>query len=87
MQSISRAAGCGRLNRGDRATTTEPVRRYQRERPGELIHVDVKKIAGTSGDGPSSWLPRTLVPALQRRYSCPARPEELRPGAIELGGR
>ncbi len=24
----------------------EPVRRYQRDRPGELIHVDVKKIAG-----------------------------------------
>ena len=24
----------------------EPVRRYQRDRPGELIHVDVKKLAG-----------------------------------------
>ena len=40
------AEGCGRLDRGDRATDTEPVRRYQRERPGELIHVDVKKLAG-----------------------------------------
>ena len=28
----------------------EPVRRYQRDRPGELIHVDVKKI-GAIPDG------------------------------------
>ena len=41
----------GRLDRGDRATDTEPVRRYQRDRPGELIHVDVKKIAGIPHGG------------------------------------
>ena len=29
----------------------EPVVRYQRERPGELIHVDVKKIAGIPAGG------------------------------------
>jgi len=46
VQAILNAEGLGRLDRGDRATDTEPVRRYQRERPGELIHVDVKKIAG-----------------------------------------
>jgi transposase InsO family protein len=46
---ILRAAGLGRLDRGDRAAT-EPARRYQRERPGELIHVDVKKI-GAIPDG------------------------------------
>ena len=45
-QSILRAAGLGRLDRGDRATAERPkVRRYQRERPGELVHVDVKKIS------------------------------------------
>lgn len=44
VQRILRSAGIGRLDRGDRATA-KPVR-YQRDRPGELIHVDVKKISG-----------------------------------------
>jgi transposase InsO family protein len=48
--AILRAAGLGRLDRGDRATA-EPVRRYERERPGELIHVDVKKIGGIPDGG------------------------------------
>jgi transposase InsO family protein len=51
VQQILRSEGLGRLDRGDRATDTEPVRRYQRERPGELIHVDVKKIAGIPTGG------------------------------------
>jgi transposase InsO family protein len=51
VQHILRAAGLGRLDRGDRATNTEPVHRYQRERPGELIHVDVKKIAAIPAGG------------------------------------
>ena len=50
VQSILNAAGCGRLDRGDRASR-EPVRRYQRERPGELIHVDVKKLAAIPPGG------------------------------------
>lgn len=50
VQQILHRAGIGRLERGDRATV-EPVRRYQRERPGELIHVDVKKIAGIPDGG------------------------------------
>lgn len=36
--------GVGRLDRGDRATA-EPIKRYQRDQPGELIHVDIKKLA------------------------------------------
>ena len=52
MQSILNAAGVGRLDRGDRATAAPgPVRRYQRERPGELVHVDVKKLAGIREGG------------------------------------
>ena len=51
VQSILRAAGMARLDRGDRASDTEPVRRYQRDRPGELIHVDVKKIASIPDGG------------------------------------
>ena len=51
VQSILKQAGMGRLDRGDRATNTTPVVRYQRERPGELIHVDIKKIAGIPPGG------------------------------------
>jgi transposase InsO family protein len=36
------AAGLGRLARLEPA---EPVRRYQRQHPGELVHLDVKKLA------------------------------------------
>jgi transposase InsO family protein len=51
VQAILNAEGLGRLDHGDRATDVEPVRRYQRDRPGELIHVDVKKIAGIPKEG------------------------------------
>ena len=37
VQNILNQAGLWRLDTGDRATA-EPVVRYQRERPGELIH-------------------------------------------------
>ena len=37
-----RRAGLGRLRRPD---ADEPARRYERRSPGELIHVDVKKLA------------------------------------------
>ena len=52
VQSILHQAGMGRLDRGDRATN-EPrrPRRYQRDRPGELVHVDVKKIAAIPPGG------------------------------------
>ena len=45
VQAILRRGGLARLDRGDRATATEPPRRYQRSRPGELAHVDVKKLS------------------------------------------
>jgi transposase-like protein len=46
VQKVLASAGVARLDRGDRATA-EPVRRYERERPGELVHVDVKKLAAS----------------------------------------
>lgn len=53
VQGILRAAGLGRLDRGDRATASSrpQPQRYQRERPGELVHVDVKKIAAIPQGG------------------------------------
>lgn len=44
VHAILVRSGLGRLDRLDRATG-EPVRRYERDRPGELVHVDVKKFA------------------------------------------
>jgi transposase InsO family protein len=41
--------GCPKLAHLDRATKV-PVRRYERDRPGELVHVDVKKL-GNIPDG------------------------------------
>jgi transposase InsO family protein len=51
VRSILNAAGLGRLDRGDRACSGRPVRRYQREQPGELIHADVKKLAAIPTGG------------------------------------
>jgi transposase-like protein len=51
VQAILHRHGCNRLDRGDRATAAEPPRRYQRRRPGELAHVDVKKISGIPTGG------------------------------------
>ena len=51
VQAILNAAGMGRLDRGDRATNREPTVRYQRDRPGELIHVDIKKLAAIPDGG------------------------------------
>lgn len=50
VQRILNSEGLGRLDRGDRASA-DPVRRYQRDRPGELIHVDVKKISAIPDGG------------------------------------
>jgi transposase InsO family protein len=51
VQAVLDRAGLGRLDRGDRATPIEAPRRYQRDRPGELVHVDVKKISGIPTGG------------------------------------
>lgn len=52
VQSILRAEGLGRLDRGDRASGSAPrPRRYQRDRPGELVHIDIKKIAAVPTGG------------------------------------
>jgi transposase InsO family protein len=50
VQKILTSEGLGRLDSGDRATK-EPVIRYQRDRAGELVHVDVKKLAGIPDGG------------------------------------
>lgn len=51
VQQILRSEGLARLDRGDRATDTEPIRRYERDKPGELVHVDVKKLGAIPPGG------------------------------------
>ena len=49
--------GCPRLACLDRATAA-PVRRYERDRPGELVHVDVKKLGNIPDGGGWRFLGR-----------------------------
>ena len=42
--SVARWLAAAGLSRLARLGPAEPVRRYQRERPGELIHIDIKKL-------------------------------------------
>jgi transposase InsO family protein len=62
--------GLGRLSRLE---ASEPVRRYERSRPGELIHVDVKKLGRIGPNGPGYRVTgrrrsnRTRVDAAGRR--------------------
>jgi transposase InsO family protein len=43
--SVSRVLRRARLSRWRELEPRPPVRRYQRERPGELLHLDIKKLA------------------------------------------
>jgi len=52
VQSILRAGGVGRLDRGDRATSSRPrPQRYQWDRPGDMIHIEIRKIAAIPAGG------------------------------------
>ncbi len=66
---VLRRHGCSRLADYDR-THTVPVR-YEREHPGELLHVDVKKI-GRIPDG-GGWRLRGLASMLEYKHQQPPR--------------
>ena len=48
VSAILKRIGLGKLSRLE---PQEPVRRYERSRPGELIHIDVKKLGRISAKG------------------------------------
>jgi transposase len=48
VSAVLKRIGLGKLSRLEPA---EPIRRYQRSRPGELIHIDVKKLGRISAKG------------------------------------
>lgn len=66
---ILRRHGCSRLGDYDR-THTVPVR-YQRERPGELVHIDVKKVGRVPEGG--GWRLRGLASMSEYKHQQPPR--------------
>ncbi len=60
--------GCPKLAHLDRATAV-PVRRYERDRPGELVHVDVKKL-GNIPDG-GGWRVTSRLQGIRNRAATP----------------
>ena len=63
---------CPRLAALDRATGV-PVRRYERDRPGELVHVDVKKLGNIPDGGGWRSLGRDTGKRNSRAHRDPAR--------------
>lgn len=48
VSAVLKRIGLGKLSRLE---PTEPIRRYEKSRPGELIHIDVKKLGRISAKG------------------------------------
>lgn len=59
-----------RLAALDRATG-EPVRRYERSRPGELVHLDAKKLGRIPDGGDDQVLGRTASSSHKDRRNGP----------------
>jgi transposase InsO family protein len=63
---------CPALAHLDRATGL-PVRRYERERPGELVHVDIKKLGNIPDGGGHRILDRAAGKRNRQAHRDPAR--------------
>jgi transposase InsO family protein len=67
---------CPRLAHLDRATGV-PVRRYEREKPGELVHVDVKKLGNIPDGGGHRVLDRAAGKRNRQAHRDPARARKI----------
>ena len=76
--AILRRAGVARLAHLDRATA-EPIRRYEHPAPGDLIHVDVKKL-GNIPDG-GGWRTAGRAQGKLNRTATPWHTTDARGGA------
>src|SRR5689334_20052396 len=77
------ACRLNRLAHLDRATG-EPVRRYEMTRPGELVHVDVKKLGNVPDGGGWRHLGRDHGNANRQAHRDPTRPRKVH-GRPNLG--
>ena len=59
VSAVLKRIGLGKLSRLD---PPEPIRRYERSRPGELIHIDVKKLGRISAKGAGHASPASATP-------------------------
>jgi transposase InsO family protein len=75
--------GCPKLACLDRATAV-PVRRYERDYPGELVHVDVKKLGCIPDGGGHRIAGRQAGNRNRQTHRDPARPRKV-PGRANLG--
>jgi transposase InsO family protein len=64
--------------------TGEPVRRYEMDRPGELVHVDVKKLGNIPDGGGWRKLGRRVGERNKQAHRDPARPRKVH-GRPNLG--
>jgi transposase InsO family protein len=74
---------CPALAHLDRATGV-PVRRYERERPGELVHVDIKKLGNIPDGGGHRVLDRAAGKRNRSAHRDPGRRRKI-PGQANLG--
>jgi len=75
--------GCPPLASVDRATGA-PVRRYERARPGELVHIDIKKLGNIPDGGGHRVLGRAAGLRNKQAHRDPARRRTV-PGRPNLG--
>jgi transposase-like protein len=76
VSAVLKRIGLGKLSRLD---PPEPIRRYERSRPGELIHIDVKKLGRIGPNGAGHRMlgavgPRRRAPAPMQRACDACRP-------------
>jgi transposase InsO family protein len=67
LSTVSRWLARIGLGKRSRLEPPEPPNRYERKRPGELIHVDVKKLGRISAKGAGHRVTGTRGPSIQRR--------------------
>ena len=74
------------LNRLSRPTPPEPVRRYEHKRPGDLIHLDIKKLNRFTKPGhrATGWQNRQRSPGLGYDYVHVAIDDNSRVAYVEI---
>ncbi len=70
VSAVLARIGLGKLSRLEPA---EPIRRYERGRPGELIHIDVKKLGRISSKGAGHRITGKRNTEVKRRRGGPLR--------------
>jgi transposase InsO family protein len=70
VSAVLKRIGLGKLSRLE---PPEPIRRYEKQRPGELIHIDVKKLGRISSKGAGHRVTGKRNTEVRRRKGGPLR--------------